>query len=226
MSDILHSVARTSTAPMMFAVLPPGIQDQLRKLSPLRTFSDDQIIQQRGETAKGFWLIAEGSVAIGQFLPHGEFRGGALLGPGDSWGELAMFAGRPRVVDAISRGKSLVRHIGERDFYSVLDENPESMHDLLASLSWQMQQLIDVVSGIRSGSAVPRIAGMLLTLAGEAGRATRIAITQQELGEQLGLTRATVNAALREFEREGAIRRSYGAIEVLDHSKLQIASLD
>jgi len=131
-----------------------------------------------------------------------------------------------RRVDAISRGKSLVRHIGERDFYSVLDENPESMHDLLASLSWQMQQLIDVVSGIRSGSAVPRIAGMLLTLAGEAGRATRIAITQQELGEQLGLTRATVNAALREFEREGAIRRSYGAIEVLDHSKLQIASLD
>jgi CRP-like cAMP-binding protein len=137
-----------------------------------------------------------------------------------------MFAKRPRIVDAISRGKSLVRHIGESDFNSVLARHPEAMRDLLASLSWQMQQLIDVVSGIRRGSAVPRIAGMLLTLAGETERATSIAITQQELGEQLGLTRATINIALREFERQGAIRRSYGAVEVLDHSKLQIASLD
>lgn len=211
---------------MMFAVLEPRLQDELRDRSPVQNFSDDQIIQQKGESAKGFWLIEEGSVAVGQFLPQGEFRGAALLGPGDSWGELAMFAKRPRIVDAISRGKSLVRHIGESDFNSVLARHPEAMRDLLASLSWQMQQLIDVVSGIRRGSAVPRIAGMLLTLAGETERATSIAITQQELGEQLGLTRATINIALREFERQGAIRRSYGAVEVLDHSKLQIASLD
>lgn len=211
---------------MMFAVLEPCLQDELRNRSPIQKFSDDQIIQQKGEYAKGFWLIEEGSVAVGQFLPHGEFRGTALLGPGDSWGELAMFAKRPRIVDAISRGKSLVRHIGESDFNSVLARHPEAMRDLLGSLSWQMQQLIDVVSGIRRGSAVPRIAAMLLTLSGETERATSIAITQQELGEQLGLTRATINTALREFERQGAIRRSYGAIEVLDHSRLQIASLD
>ena len=210
----------------MFAVLAPQLQDQLRELSPTRTFTDNQIIQQRGEAAKGFWMIEEGSVAVGQFLKSGEFRGAAILGPGDSWGELAMFAKRPRVVDAISRSKCLLRHIGERDFNSVLDQHPDAMRDLLSSLSWQMQQLLDVVAGIRRGSAVPRIASMLLTFARETDRTTRIAMTQQELGEQLGLTRATVNAALRDFEQQGAIKRSYGAIEVLDHSRLQIASLD
>jgi len=211
---------------MLFAVLDPQLQDQLRRVSPTRKFNDEQIIQQRGEAAKGFWLLEEGSVAIGQFLPHGEFRGAALLGPGDSWGELAMFAKRPRIVDAVSRGRSIVRHIGEHEIDSALAKHPEAMRALLASISWQMQQLIDVVAGIRRGSAVPRIAGMLLTLAGETMRAQKIAITQQELGEQLGLTRATVNSALRDFEKQGAIKRSYGVIEVLDRSALQIVSLD
>ena len=70
--------------------------------------------------AEGFWLIESGSVAVGQFLPDGDFRGVALLGPGDSWGELAMFADRPRVVDAVARSACKLRHIRAPQFEAAL----------------------------------------------------------------------------------------------------------
>ena len=80
---------------MLFETLDTALQAHLIKGSTEREFGDGQIIQQRGDVADGFWLIQQGAVTVGQFLPDGEFRAVALLGPGDSYGELAVFSGRP-----------------------------------------------------------------------------------------------------------------------------------
>ena len=94
---------------MLFSALPPDMRSELRINASSRTFSDGQMIQQRGDEADGFWLVETGSVAVGQFLIDGEFRAVGLLGPGDSYGELALFSGRPRVVDAVAREVGLSR---------------------------------------------------------------------------------------------------------------------
>lgn len=211
---------------MLFSVLPEDVRDELRTNAPSRHFSDGQIIQQRGDNPEGFWLIESGSVAVGRFLRDGEFRGVALLGPGDSWGELAMFTSRPRVVDAIARSPTEVRHIGGARFEAVLSDNPSAMRSLLSALSQQLQEVLDVVAGIRRGSAPARVAGILATLSEGDPLDARVAISQQELGELLGLTRATVNAALRDFEHAGLLRRLYGAVEVLDREGLSQAAMD
>jgi len=210
---------------MLFSALPEAVREQLREQSPIRTFSDGQLIQQRGDAPKGFWLIDTGSVAVGQFLRDGEFRGVALLGPGDSWGELAMFAERPRVVDAVARTKCELRHIAADRFEATLQQDPRAMRTLLGALSLQLQEVLDVVAGIRRGSAPARVAGMLLTLAEKSDDSAQIEISQQELGELLGLTRVTVNAALRDYEQQGLIRRHYGKIDLLDPDGVMQAAL-
>ena len=68
---------------MLFSALDPALRVHLLRNAAVREFGDGQIIQQRGEKADGFWLIEEGSVMVGQFLPEGEVRAVALLGPGD-----------------------------------------------------------------------------------------------------------------------------------------------
>ncbi|MEC7534880.1 MAG: cyclic nucleotide-binding domain-containing protein, partial [Pseudomonadota bacterium] len=89
---------------MLHASLEPELRAELEARSMMREFADGQIIQQRGDEPDGFWLIVEGTVVAGQFLSGGDVRAVAVLGPGDSYGELAMFSQRPRVVDAVSRG--------------------------------------------------------------------------------------------------------------------------
>ena len=210
---------------MLFAALPERVQASLREDARERSFSEGQIIQQRGDEAEGFWLIESGSVAVGQFLPGGDFRGVALLGPGDSWGELAMFANRPRVVDAVARSACKVRHIRAPQFEAALRDDPLAMRGLLGALSRQLQDVLDVVAGIRRGSGPTRVAAMLLTLSEKSDDPGLIRIAQQELGELLGLTRATVNAALRAFERQGLLTRRYGMIELRDPAGLQRVAL-
>ncbi len=210
---------------MLFSTLPVELRQELEAGAPQRTYSQGRTIQQRGERADGFWLIVEGSVAVGQYLADGEFRAMAVLGPGDSWGELAMFAGRPRVVDAVARSVCSLRHIRQQAFEQALQDHPAAMRLLLGALSTQLQEILDVTAGIRSGSAKARVAGMLATLAGSLDLPASIEVSQQELGELLGLSRMTVNSALRDYEEVGAIRRHYGRIDVIDRDGLEIAAL-
>lgn len=211
---------------MLFATLPEEQRAALVAAAPARPFAEGAIIQQRGEEAGGFYLIESGSVTVGQFLASGDFRSFALFGPGDSWGELAMFARRPRVVDAIARAPSLVRFIPTATLDRVLAGNPQVMRELLGALSSQLQEVLDVMAGIRRGSARPRVAAILATLTRDANTTANIAITQQELAELLGLTRATVNSVLGELEGAGIIARGYGTIRVLDRAALDERALD
>lgn len=205
---------------MLFSALPESLREGLRQAEPLRSFDAGQIIQQRGDDPRGFWLIEGGSVSVGQFLAGGEFRGVALLGTGDSWGELALFAARPRVVDAVARSACQLRHIRASRFEAALQADPSSMRRLLGALSRQLQETLEVMAAIRRGTAQARIAGLLVTLCDSAEGERRITVTQHELGDLLGLTRASINAGLREFEARGLVQRAYRAVEILDREGL------
>lgn len=222
MSNSLHSGAtrRSLVSPMLFAALDTGLQAHLVRGATERQFENDQIIQQRGSAADGFWLIEEGSVMVGQFMPDGEFRAIALLGPGDSYGELAVFSEKPRVVDAVSRGKSRVRFISARKFLDALGNYPASMRALLGALSYQLQDTLALLAGMRRGTNPARMAELLANLAGEQSGPSQVDITQQELAELLGVTRVTANAALAQLQQLRLVERGYGSIIVRDRDRL------
>ncbi|NNC52471.1 MAG: Crp/Fnr family transcriptional regulator [Erythrobacter sp.] len=211
---------------MLFSVLDPALQAHLVRTSRERSFADGQIIQQRGDPADGFWLIEKGAVRVGQFLPDGEFRAVALLGDGDSYGELAVFSGKPRIVDAVSRGESRLRLIAAKPFLEALGNYPASTRALLGALSEQLQDTLSIVAGLRHGTNPARLAGILATMAGEEGKTASITITQQELGDLLGVTRATANAALKELQHRGLVERGYGSVRVPDRDRLARFALD
>ena len=222
MSKIIHSDAthRSLVTPMLFSALEPSLQVHLTRSAVPRAFTDGQIIQHHGEMADGFWLIEEGSVIVGQYLPDGDFRAVAVLGPGDSYGELAIFAGRPRIVDAVSRGASRLRLIKGRAFLDALGNYPQSMRALLGAMSVQLQELLTLIAGLRQGTNPARIAGLLANMAGDDPGTASVAVTQQELADLLGVTRATANAALRELERLALVRRGYGSVVIPDRARL------
>jgi CRP-like cAMP-binding protein len=225
MSNIVHFSHRSLAAPMLFASLTETVQRELRDKAMRKRFEEGALIHQRGDDASGFWLLESGSVAVGQFLPDGEFRAAAVLGAGDSWGELAMFSHRHRVVDAIARTASEVAFVRAVDFEAMLEREPAIMRSLLSALSAQLQEMLDVVASIRKGTATPRIASVLVNLAGSGTEPKAIAITQQELGELLGLSRATINAELRAFEQAGILSRNYGKITIKRPESLRLLAI-
>jgi CRP-like cAMP-binding protein len=207
---------------MLFATLETELKERLIAVSPTRIYSDGQFIQQRGSKADGFWLIEQGNVRIGQYLPEGEFRAMAVLGAGDSYGELAVFSGSRRVVDALSRGQSEVRFIAANTFLTALEDYPKSNQAILGALSMQLQDTLEQLASMRRGSNPARLADMLYNLA---GGSEEVATTQDELAELLGVTRATTNAALRTLEKAGYISRGYAKILIINSDALALFAL-
>ena len=208
-------------SPTLFGRLSASMQDELRAGTKVRRFDKDAIIQQRGDTTTGFWLIDSGQVAVGQFLADGTFRAIAVLGPGDSYGELALLTGRERVVDAVARSRASLRWIDGGRFEKVLAREPASMRSVLGAMAEELQEVIDLLANLRRGNAHARIARFLARLADENGK---VAMSQEELAELAGVTRATVNAALRDFEQRGWIARGYREVSVIELAAL--AKLD
>jgi len=208
---------------MLFDALPEAMRNVLVAASLTRRFADGQIIQHKGQEAGGFWLIEEGAVSIGQFTAAGEFRAVALLGPGDSYGELAVLSGQPRIVDAVARGEARLRAIGAAAFERALAADSAAMRALLGALSAQLQETLDLLAHTRRGTVTPRAAALIANLAG--GNAGSVSVTQQELADLLGVTRATANAALAELEESGLIQRGYGALRVLDPARLRLLAI-
>jgi len=113
-----------------------------------------------------------------------------------------------------------LRFIAAKPFLDVLSNYPASTRALLGALSEQLQDALGLLAGFRQGSNPMRMAGLLVNLAGDGAVTAKVAITQQELADLLGITRVTANAALRELQEHRLIRRSYGSIAILDRDRL------
>lgn len=218
---------RTIVAPTLFGQMSAFLQHRLLSQAPVRNFSDGQLIQQRGDVPSGFWFIEKGKVRIGMFGLKGEFRAIALLSEGDSYGELAVFAANRRAVDAVALGPVTMRWIEARGFEEAILSDPPSMRAMIGALSKQLQEMLGVIASLSNGSASTRVAAMLASLAGArlaaAGTPVIVTLGQQALAELTGLTRATVSKCLSELERQGAVKRGYGQIEILDYAAVKRA---
>ena len=191
------------------------LQERLLEGTLARQFPDNALIQQRGEKTQGFWLIEQGQVAVGQFLEDGAFRAIAVLGPGDSYGELALLTRRERIVDAVARGPATLRWIDGTRFETALMQDLAAARSIIGALAEELQELIDLLANTRRGTATHRIARFLSRLADGEGK---VRMSQEELAELVGVTRATVNAALRDFEEQGLIARGYREVALMDRA--------
>lgn len=215
------TVTRPLHSPTLFGELPHEIQARLRAEAPRRRFTDGELVQQRGDAGAGFWLIERGQVRLGQFSIEGTFSAVSQLGPGDSFGEIALLAGRPRIVDGYAVGATELLWIRGSAYEAALARDPSVMRVLLGTLSAQLQEFVDFAAMLQRGDATTRIAQFLANQARDRALPCRVRMSQQSLAELVGATRVTVGTVLARLEAEGAIRRGYRLIEVLDPARLR-----
>lgn len=220
MSDFLQSLRSPLHASLLAGLDEARLAPFLERAVP-KSFAARQVIQQRGEEAAGCWIIRSGGVRLGQFRPDGKFIVLSLLGPGESWGELALLRCAPRVVDAVATEATELLWVEAARFDAVLEQHPETMRDLLRLLGDQLQFSLETLVAIRGEGAESRMAALLASL-GSHGAPLRL--TQQDLSELAGLSRMTTFGLLKEWEAAGLIRRSYGTITVCDPAGLRLLS--
>lgn len=211
-----ENTGRSVGAPALFAGFTEGLQAELRKRATKRSFVAGQFLQHRGDAADGFWVIEKGQVKMGHQDAHGTMHVLFILGPGDSFGELACLGQFVRVLDAEALGAVETLYVGDRAFYDTIAQSPDVAREMLRILAQQLQEALDNLLVFRNMPAPKRLAQRLLAFAANREPPVKLTIRQQELAELIGVSRMTIASALADLEERGFVTRRYGHLVVED----------
>lgn len=175
-------------------------------------FDAGMVIQQKGDSGDGFWLIESGNVSVCRFGALGVVKIFDVLGPGDLFGELAHFAGVARQVDIVAETDVAMVRVETAAIDALLETEPAFARWLLKSLAHQLRSALDRIDGDRTLSAEDRVKRLLKDMVARDG--PELHITQEALANYVGVSRVTVGAILNRLSREGLIRIGYRKIYV------------
>lgn len=196
------------------------LSDLLRSARPIH-YSDGQLIHMRGDARPGLSVIREGSVALGTIGVDGSERIISILGPNQSFGEFTLFADLPRTHDATAIGETIVEQISRPVFEAFIAQHPRVLTSMLTATTQRLHGAVEFIEDLRRLPSDVHIAKWLASVTRSENRQKRIAIKQSQIGRTLGLSRVSVNKALKSLEARKLIATGYGYIEIIDLNALE-----
>lgn len=142
------------------------------------------------------------------------------IGVGAALGQTTRFGGGPRLVTAIAAEDALVLQVSDRALSRIAHEAPRLWEAVSALLYLQLRNLLELVGALAALPPRERLARRLVQMARTSPQAT-LRVTQEALGEMVGMTRKTANLHLAALEREGLVRRAYGGLTITDLAGLR-----
>jgi CRP/FNR family cyclic AMP-dependent transcriptional regulator len=209
----------------LLADLPPEDVRQLLSIARRRTFQKGEVVFHRDDPADSLHLIVRGRFAARVTTPLGDSVLFDVLGPGQSFGELALLLSgerRSATVSALEDGET--RSVFRDDFAGLQRRHPGVKDVLLRLLAEQFRRASDRVVEAHYVDADTRVRRRLCELAesyGSNDRATVVPLTQEDLAAMAGTSRATVNRVLREEEKQRIVDLARGRVTLLDVDDLR-----
>jgi CRP-like cAMP-binding protein len=208
----------------IFCDLDPEAFDQLCRYAKHSTVKRGATICSKGDPGNSFFAVISGTVKISVSSADGRSAIFNLIGPGGTFGEIAVLDGQARTADATANTNCEIFSIDRREFIPFVRSQPalamKFIELLCARLRWTSDQVEEVILQDLPG----RLASALLRLTEKhklAPGGRTIAVTQQEISEMVGMTRESINKQLRVWATRKWVRLEHGAIVVLDAEPLQ-----
>ena len=204
----------------LFSGLSSAALAEIEQHSVVKSFKKNAIVINQDDETYSLYVILSGSVKV---YISGEDGREAVLNhqsAGDYFGDLALIDKQPRVASVMTTEDSSFMVISREDFMLCLSKNPEIAINLIKPMTSRMRMLAKNVSSLALLDVYGRVARVLLEQAKEQGDGTLITekITQQEIADMVGASRAMVSRILKDLKVGGYISIDKKRISI--HQKL------
>jgi CRP/FNR family cyclic AMP-dependent transcriptional regulator len=200
-------------------------EEEVRRLISIarrRRFSRNEVVFHREDPADSLHLVSKGRFAIRIMTPLGDTVTIGIRGPGDSFGEMALVAEerkRSATVEALEEAETFAVYIAE--FRRLRREHPSVNQVLIGFLAEELDRQNALLLEALYVPVERRVLRRLAELSGlYAGRNSVIPLTQEQLAEMAGTSRATVNRVLREEQARGTVELRRGRTLVLNAEEI------
>ncbi len=207
----------------LFSGLSAEIIERLCAYAKMKEIQRGATIFTKGEPGQSMFAVCSGTVKISVPSADGKDAVFNFINEGGIFGEIALLDGHPRTADAIATTKCQLMMIDRRDFLPLVRSHPELAARIIDVLCSRLRHTSEQVEDIVFLDLPGRLAKALLRLAGgrdTSAKSQKIAITQREIGEVIGMSRESTNKQLRDWERRKWIRLERGGIVILQHAAL------
>lgn len=192
-----------------------------------RRYRKGNVIFVQGEQGERCFAIVSGAVKISAYHSDGREAVIAVLGPGDVFGELALFDQAPRSADASAIEDAELLSFDARAVTEAIASHPEIAMTLLRVLGRRLRHTNEALQDIAFFDVPGRVARRIADLAEAHGEPTDggvlidIPLSQESLAQMVGATRESVNKALAALKRRGLVTREGRRYIVSDVSTLR-----
>ncbi len=200
-------------------------QDELLELSKLATerdFKSDEFVFWEGDAPDYFYIVIKGRIKVVKYSSSGKEFIIAFFGPGDMFGEVAVFEGKPYPASAQAVADTRILRIKMDGFLSFLSHRPEVALSIITVLGGRLRDAQSRLKDLAGERVEQRLARTLLMLSAKLG--PTLPFTRQEIADMSGTTTETAIRITSQLKDRGIIRSVRGKIIILDETKLRLLS--
>jgi len=199
--------------------------DELTELAGLaieRGFMPNEFIFWDGDAPEWFYMVAEGKVKVLKHSSLGKEFIIAFFGPGEMFGEVAVFESKPYPASAQTVTETRVVGVKRDDFLSFLANRPQVALKTINVLGGRLRDAQSRLRDLAGERVEQRLAGTLVMLCSKLG--PDLPFAQQEIANMTGTTSETTSRVLSQLKDRGIIHSGRSKIVILDELKLRLLS--
>ena len=209
----------------LFRGLPKATLARIAALGSRRAYEKGAIVFMRGDPGDSLCGVVSGRVRISASLPTGKEVFLNIMEPGDSFGEIALLDGQPRTATATAIVRAELIIFKREPFLALLSTEPELAAHLIRLLCQRVRWTAQLMEDSALLSVPARMAKRLLSLTHLNGSrtpaGTKLAISQEELAQFLGVSRQIVNQYLQVWKAHRWILSGRGHLTICSPSSLE-----
>ena len=211
----------------LFSGLSAPELDKIARVAVPRRYAAGSIVLREGDPGDTCYILQRGRARVTRQHADGRTITLTNLGPGEIFGELAMFGGEVRsaTVEALDDMQAVAILAG--DLKRSLNEHPEIAVKLLAALGERLRDANARIARQSFQKVSSRVAGVLAELAetgsrsaplGRDGAPREVVVhsTQADLAQLAGTSREAASRFLATLQRAGVVTTRRGRIVVHD----------
>lgn len=206
-----------------FEELPDEQIEDMCMIVADQVFHRGQIVFSEGDDGNGFYVVISGRVKIFKLSPEGKEQILHIFGPGDPFGEVAVFSGQHFPANAEAMESSRIFFFPRDSFSDLIKKNPSLALNMLAILSKRLRRFANLIDDLSLKEVPGRLAAHLLYLSGqtEGPEQLELSITKTQLASLLGTIPETLSRILGKMSKQGLIESDGRQIKILDREALE-----
>jgi len=174
------------------------------------------------DPADRFYVVLTGRVKVFQLSAGGDEQILHLCGPGQTFGEAAVWSGARFPAHAVALTGARLLVVRREALVAAIRRRPEIAFGMLGGLSSKLREFAQLIERLSLKDVPARLAAALLEISARSGADTfTLDRTKRELAGQMGTVPETLSRALARLKAHGLIAERGGRVRVLDREGLR-----